>query len=196
MEKKRSPFPHFVFVIACVYLKHIRSIVVVMPTDLPKIRLKQQRRRDLFVLLQIVRLQVLDQSRIREQSPVQKEHVPRRIPIEQEHLQLLPHHAMVSLLRFAHRLLVKLLRACRSERIPIESIMKPAVRRVFARFAGFGGFRSDVIGACDAQTGDALRGMEMRTTAEIDEVSALVDLKEIRQIKKGSELGWEKKNAI
>ena len=168
---------HFVFVISCVYLKHIRSIVVVMPTNLPKIRFKQQRRRDLLVFLQVVRLQILNQSRIREQAPVQKEHIPRRIPIEQEHLQLLPHHTMVSFFRFAHRLLVQLLRACRSKRIPIKSVMKPVIQRVFAGFVGFGGLGSDVIGACDAQTRDTLRGMEMRTTAEIDEVSAFVDLK-------------------
>lgn len=54
--------------------------------------------------------------------------------------------------------------------------MKPVIRCVFARFAGFGGLGSDVVGACDAQTGDALRGMEVGTTTEIDEVSALVDL--------------------
>ena len=78
--------------------------------------------------------------------------------------------------------------------------MKPVVRCVFsrfARFAGFVGFGSDVIGARDAQTGDALRRMEMRTTAEIDEVSAFVDLEEIRQIKrKQTWMGVEERDMI
>ena len=162
--------------------------MVVVTADLPQVRFEQQRRRDLLVVLQIVRLQIVHQTRIRPQSSVQKEHVSRRVPIEQKHLQLLPHHAMVSLLRLSHRLLVQLLRPRRRERVPIESVVETAVRRGFLRFSGSGGIGNDVIGARDAQTCDALRGVEMGASAEIDEVSALVDLSGNRE---GKRLEWE-----
>ena len=61
-------------------------------------------------------------------------------------------------------------------------------RRGFLRFSGSGGIGNDVIGACDAQTCDALRGVEMGASAEIDEVSALVDLSGNRE---GKRLEWE-----
>lgn len=96
---------------------------------------------------------------------------------------------MVSLLRLSHRLLVQLLRPRRCERVPIESVVETAVRRGFLRFSGSGGIGNDVIGACDAQTCDALRGVEMGASAEIDEVSALVDLSGNREEKR---LEWEK----